>query len=111
MRPRKSLISLMMETTIADLLFYFAFVCFSIAEILSTTGFPTAIPLLVGICNVLLYCSVGALFLRMLIIRATSTQWVAVLVIAALTVFLGMRYGFQYPFWIFLFVYLAEALI
>lgn len=102
--PRKSLVSLLKENTIEDFLFYFAFVCFSIAEILSTTAFTTVVPLLGSACNALLYCSVGMLLLRMLIVRATNAQWIAVLVIATLVAFLGMRYGFQYPFWIFLFV-------
>lgn len=103
-RPRRSLINLLMETTVDNFLFYFAFVCFSIAEILVTTAFITVVPLLGRACNVLLYCSVVMLFLRMLIVRATSAQWIAVFVIAVLAAFLGMRYGFQYPVWIFLFV-------
>ena len=101
---QRTFLRLLRETTVENFLFYFAFTCFSLAEILNTTAFVVVLPQLGFICRALLYCSAGTLLLRLAILRATENQWATVLAIAALAAFLGMLHGLQYPFWIFLFV-------
>lgn len=91
-------------TSLESFLFYSAFTCFSFAQITLQTNFLNVVDGLFTFCNCLLYLTIVLLILRIAILRASHSQWLAVIVITCLAGLLYYLYGTQYPLWIFLFV-------
>lgn len=108
-RYRRSFLELLGETPLENFLFYLAFVCFSFAEVLSTTAFVVKYAMLAKVCQAMLYAVIPMLLARMLLLRETKRQWIVSLMVFALVAYIYLRYKFEYPFWIFLFVFAGKG--
>lgn len=91
-------------TSLESFIFYCSYSCFSIAQIVTQTYFIKNINGLYSFCTALLYLSIALLLFRLALLKVSNSQWLVVLTICAFGFLLYELYGFQYPFWIFLFV-------
>lgn len=92
------------EMPLVDFLFYLAFACFSVGEVLTTTAFLVLYPFLGAFARGMVLVAAPLLAMRIILLRQSAGQWlltIVLLVFSALTLFYS---GIQYPFWIFLFV-------
>lgn len=108
-RSHRSFVALLSETSIEEFLFYLAFTCFSFAEVLNTTAFVVTFPILTKVCQTMFYATVLMLLGRLLLLKETSCQWFASFSAFILVSFIFLHYKFEYPFWIFLFVFAGKG--